>query len=332
MLRVDVEGEDLWFKRWYGSHDVGYTIDPSLGGAGLSPFFARMKSLEYEIIHSLFPGATIDMFGGYDPRCIVDETRGEIIRCGIIGGRPTTVSKNVEGDSELIAKYDEIVVPAQKLALDYLQKNIKEGRRTNDMDSFYISFRRDVNMMVHELLGDELSFPMMQVRDRADYLQQVAGIATKLRKRNSSNIIPDMVDAGIYPIHPEINFIPGNEQTHERPPYGTFIELKIFDEDTLFRKVKKLFKNDPEKHQEIKDQINDWLVLRKLHLIFHKIVFETTYAPANDQLKFGADFITVLSNYLYKLYSRYMAKEIDDGMLDRECGRVVDKAKMVMAG
>lgn len=325
LYRANLDGQDLWVKRWYRSHEVGYSINPDLGGAALSPFFARMKSVEYEIIHSLFPAETIDMVGSYDQRCIEDEDGKGLDAFGIFAGRPTTVSKNVTGDSELMAKYDAIIVPAQKMTVEYRDANIRSGRGNPDaMDPFFVTWRREVNRMVRDLIGPEVTFPHIHAKGQADYLRQVAENARKIKARSPKNVIPEMISVGIYPIHPEVNFVPGNSKTHERPPYGTFLELKIFNPEVLNKKCKEIFANNPEGLKEMMGKMQNREILSKLHRLFHRVVFETQY-PSNDRYKYGNEFNTAVADYLYRLYMDLTTNIIDLNMFDKECQQLPQK-------
>lgn len=276
-----VEPYDLWVKKWYRSNGKGFSVPIETGVAILSPYWARLKELEVILINALFPDCTVKMEGSYDERVSANHF-------DIFSGRPATITRHVEaGDNVLFEALSLILEEAYKVILEHgdkmARRAIETAREVPGHAEFIQDWRRNVDDQIRKLLGPDLDMGAPLDFD------QVSARTEELRKRNPNTTIVDLLDAGIVPVHPQVNFIPGNKETHPKSPHGTFLEFMIYDEQKLYAAAKKKFASSEEELGKFFVGLKELLVLERLDLMYDDIVMYSNFGNL-DQEKYTAQF------------------------------------------
>lgn len=278
--RVEVDGRMLWAKKWYRTHEKPLSIRFALKGAGLSAYWHKVKEAEYRLINALFPDETVKMVGSYDER--IRRRQGQPAKFRLLNGRPVTVTEETVGDPDLIAGMRAILAPAYAETLAYRDALQNSGRPV-PMDEFFMDWRTRVNDQVHTLLGND----DLDVGPVMTHPSQATARISEVARRSPRNVMVDMLRAGITPVHPEVNFIPGTEQTHRRPPHGTFVELHIYDINRLKIAVGAAFRDDPGELARLNLLIDRYLLFRELDKIFDEVITGSNFAVSRVNVEVG---------------------------------------------
>ena len=261
----DKTDKTLWAKQWHLSliDEIGLKFDGSL----TSPYFHEMKRIEYEMIHDAFPEITVEMYGSYDPRIKDDKKTFRFFP-----GRPTTVTVEVSGDPGLTRSYRDII--------DVAYVRLRRERGEMEQAGLYTweetlptvsRWSRDVHGQIYKLLGPELYLPII---DGGTTIKKSVKRAISIMKGKSpNNTMLQLLETGIRPIHPQINFIPGTKETHPQPPHGTFIELSIYNLEQLERKMKEKMRDDQPSLEAFKQKLAYFKILHELNSLFGRVIF-----------------------------------------------------------
>lgn len=303
--RVYFRGEDFWGKQWYRSHQKTFWNARVMEGeryALLSPYYAKMIELTYRIVNELFPRETVQMCGSYDKR-VSNSSDGPDFDTG--RGFPVTITRHVEGDTDKVAALRAIVDPSYEEVIAQRARFTREGRTREECTPFFVRSAREVNEKVRALLGDDINFGT--ANDPSVTLEQRIA---DLQEKSPDNVMLDMVEAGIMPIHPELNFIPGTPGTHERKPHGTFLEFDVYDLHKLLATCERRFAEDPDKLQEMKQMIYQLMIHRRLDHMFDETVFLQDYSLGQGLL-----WVDGAQGVIYRTLES-LRKAMDVGVVD----------------
>lgn len=128
------------------------------------------------------------------------------------------------------------------------------------------------------------------------------------RETNPQSIIVKLLESGILPVHPALNFIPTANTTKEGPQ-GVFIEADIADINLLRRK---LLEHDqsPENERRINRKINRYLLLKQLDQIYDEIFISQNYTPT-DSLKHDPEVVNAVFQILNELGKKIAVTGLD---------------------
>jgi len=258
------DGQAYWVKRWNRSHEKNISAPYSSGRPFLSPYWHEQVRLEGEIVHSLFPSVTPEMVGSYDERLEWTQTEKGPFRNFKSHGTPVTITKEAVADEELLARLNAVVKPAYDSILSRRDR-LQESEGGLLRDDFVENWRLDVDRMVKAILGDDVSF---------DSRQSPSERIADLTERSPGNVMIDMLQAGIVPIHPELNFVPGSQADFPRVPHGTFIENRLYDGSRVRAAVMDRFQGDPVKERELMGKIDEYELRRVLDQSFDKVILD----------------------------------------------------------
>lgn len=298
----------IWVKKWYRSHDNHVTLPEEMKGSATSPHFHALRKMEYDLAHQAFPEHVVEMVGAYDTR--ID--RGSL---QIAPGHPTTITKEPVHDSELLAYRNEIVTAAYEefFRLKALLRQQFGGAYNITQDRQVLAWRARTNTQIHDLLGRELDFPLMGAS--GDLMRNVE----RLRAQNRGNVIITMIEAGIYPIHPELNYIPRVPSADARPPHGTFIELRFYDLQKLEGYMRKKLGAASPEFQEFSRKLSMLNVYKKLDEVFTRLILHSNFG-SQDYLKIHNVILTAMYRVLESLsvlYERGTVKLNDAAIISR---------------
>ena len=277
---------DHWVKKWYRSHEKAASAPIEQGFSMLSPFWARQKELEIKLINELFPNCTVKMEGSHDER--VEGNNFDLLK-----GRPATVTQHVEtGNQEVFNIMMEIINETYGVLIPAKDKMMKSGGITlTPNDPFFKEWRERIDARIQAVLGQDLDMGSV-----VSGLEGFAKRVVELKKRNPNTTIIDLLEAGIVPIHTQLNFIPCNKDTHPRSPHGTFLEFRIYDVNKLSKTAEKTFGKDARRMDSFNENLLELIVGERLDTMFDNLVLYTHYGRL-DQSKFHPAFQTAL----YKL-------------------------------
>lgn len=256
------DGQAYWVKRWYRSHDKPVSTPYQSRRPLLSPYWHEKKRLEGEIVHALFPDFTPETVGSYDERIQMIQGPGGAFRGFQFVGTPVTVTREALADEELLARLNTIIEPAYDVILKRRDKLQGAGQGIF-RDEFVRTWRRDVDRMVRDVLGDDIRF---------DSTKPVETRIKDLKERSPENVMIKMMEAGIIPIHPELNFIPGPIDQFPQVPHGTFIENDIYDPIQVRAAIMDKFSDDPKQEQQLMDKVEQFELYRVLDGLFDRIL------------------------------------------------------------
>lgn len=168
-----------------------------------------------------------------------------------------------------------------------------------------------MNSQIHQLLGSELEFPFM------DSFDDIGKNEAFLRKKNPNNIMIEMIRWGVYPIHPEINYIPRKPDMHARPPNGTFIELRLYDPQKLDAKMRERFRKDPSGYAEFSRKLAMYFMYKRLDDVFNRLVLRSNYGSA-EMFKLDQVVLTAIHGVLEALGEGFEKGKIrmdNDGLI-----------------
>ncbi len=236
ILHIVEQNDERYFaKQWYKNHDTQLAVSPEHGGSPMSPYWHKLKFYEYQLIHDVFPDATVEMVGGFDPR-IKKEADGSH-SFDMSSGRPFTVTKEVLGDPIKTAQVRNVLDQAYALMLPY--RDAVRGRPKNDAgEAAFMRVVFKADQAIQEILGKELHLEQFQGGYTSKEFERL--IATVKQVDPNSRMIA-LLECGVVPIHPEFNFIPGTKETHPQSPHGVFIECAIRDINRFRLGVNKRF-------------------------------------------------------------------------------------------
>lgn len=288
--RVTVEGADYWAKRWYRTHNKPWSIPFDRNAAALSPFWARAVDARYRLIHALFPGETVEPVGAYDERVRQQDDES---RFSLHDGKPVTITANVNGDRDKMAQRDVILAEMYPIVLGFRDRSMREISEVKD-DPLFGKWRREINRRLSAVLGRDVTMGE-PVNHPSEYDRRAEGV----RALNPHSVIIDMVEAGIHPIHPEVNFFPGTPATHEREPHGTFLELDIHNLEKLRAAMEKKWQHDQDKLAETGRDWKDYVIASVLDRMFDETLFRSEFA--RDERILHPKITTAITRALYLL-------------------------------
>lgn len=285
LSRVQVQGEPHWAKSWYRTHaDLrrhGLTMPLRMNAAALSPFFHRVRELEYNIMHQAFPEVTVDMVGAYDPR-IQSEENGNVFN--MLGGRPVTVTAEAQGDDILAPQVMQVkrdVFYAR--IIPYVDDRRGRGLRVESNDPTIMAARADADRRIQQIVGPHVH--LTGPNDPGFGSQSSFQIRSRLAQRSPKNVMIDMIDAGIMPTHPEFNFVPGDRETHPRPPHGTFLEMQIYDPEKLrqwFIRQGRSGSMSKEQVDQVTANLDEYLHCMELDYLYTDLALSLPWGPREN--------------------------------------------------
>lgn len=285
-----VQAQAAYAKKWYRSFDYPFSLPLEAQGAALSPFWHARIVLQYELINAAFPEHSVQMIGGYDPRIQKNN------RFNILPGRPTTVTAEAVADSKLQAAYDQIIGPHYAKLHEYKDEMLRRtGSRNLTNDPFIENGRIRTDNAIRELLGEDI-----MIAKEWDDGSGPEGLQRKILAKNPQNRMATMIEWGVHPIHPEMNFVPGNRDTHAEPPYGTFVEMTIHDLDALHGKMRQKLQGNQAALAAFERKLKSYSIYKKLDELYAEVAFATSYGPA-DQFKFSEEVQSSIYNLLETL-------------------------------
>jgi hypothetical protein len=285
LYRVKVNGEAYWAKKWHRSQiDERWMMQRLQKGSATSPYFHQLRKAEYDLIHRAFPGITVEMVDAYDERVQGTEKQPKF---DMSGGKPTTVTREVKGDPELMAKRNEIVEKGAERSRQYMRSAEMGLIDVGQAQRYIMQTRADAEDAMQKLVGPELQLPIYEFAGLS-WEQAEPQIIQKLRRQNPENTIIELLEWGIMPAFPEGNFIPGDKETHPRPPHGTFIELKLKYPDKFRRKLEKELSE--KEQQTFKADLDKYELYKKLDEMFYDILFSVRYPGTKSQWPMKPDF------------------------------------------
>ena len=323
LYRVTVDNEAYWVKKWHKSQidkrwmtlsKVVSEIDTK--GSSTSPYFHELRKVEYGLIHQVFPNITVEMVDSYDERIANSEI--DEIQFDMSSGKPTTVTKEVVGDHNLMLEREKIVDNSYVESERNLNMIKNRIIGVNDYRNGVLKVRHKVEDAMHKIFGHELSLPDRELKMKK-WDKKVPHIIKRLQKQNPDNTIIELLKWGILPIFPEGNFIPGNKETHSQPPHGTFIELKIYDSDKFSKKIKtKLFSDQNHKLREkLTKDLSYFELYKKLDETFYDVLFGANYTGDKKNWPYSPKIQTAVFKYLEAMKKDFSSEINKDGIVNK---------------
>lgn len=279
--RIGLDDGRYFAKQWRGKHYEGERAGRSVTYAEdsrhspASPFWHKVKFYEAKLVHNAFPDSTLEMSVAYDPRITPDADGGATFTPDV--GRPTTVTREVEGDSKLRAERDVIVSDAYDEVWASRAPN-EEGvmRQLRSCGAFHLA---DIAMA--KRFGRELLPPI--VSHAEDMRTWTARNIEAVRREYPTSELLDILEAGLIPVHPGVNFIPTVESDPERGPKGVYLELVIGDLDRLRTKLHERCGDDACRAQ-VDRRIERYAMYRVLDELYDGIFIDQTLLGPTDVL------------------------------------------------
>lgn len=271
---AELNHSDYFVKRWNAVHDKGFAeLDRHKEGSPLSPYLHKAKFWEYKVINSLFPDRTVRLAGGYDPRITKNEDGTHSFDSSV--DKPVTIShavpKRTEQASRQQARIKEFYAASAPI-LDQLRARHSEPPEgePDPLRQQYEDLFTDIDAESREVLNAP-EFQFFQTNgtvflDNEGMEAMLKKLHTDIRRINPNSSILPFLPAGIAPIHPEVNFIPRNNNPDGSTPAGTFIELGIVSPPRLFNYIRR--QNNP----RVEKATSRMLVYQMLDRIFDTAV------------------------------------------------------------
>lgn len=251
LYRIDLPNKpDYWAKLWYRVHNKGLTFAREIGGSLLSPFWAELKVLEFELAKYISPEHIPTAIGHYDQRVKEEDN------FNITNGRPVSMTEHIEGDPSTMEEISEINERYYQIAATRKRLQIASGIPTDA----YTDIASAHNSEIVAVIGEEINWG--EVMRKIDDLEN-----KKLKFNKVTNVIPSLIDAGVYPIHPEANFIPRPKDQVRLAPHGTFVEIRIYDNQKLARALDRKGITTKER-SKIAEKFKEFQVLQILDQIY----------------------------------------------------------------
>lgn len=294
---VPQDDAHYFVKQWYKSHDQKVGIPEKMGISPLSPYWHKVKVYEYKLIHDAFPEHTIDMIGGYDERIQPNPNPSSSefkYNYSLREGRPTTITREVAQDPILAQQRDAVLKPAYESILGFVDFHAERGIGAKMDNPFFAQWRESVDSAMQRIFGKDIHIPLLRIEyaNAAELAQALAkamrNLAQDLERQQGNTAMVRMLKMGIMPIHPELNFIPGNAQTHTVKPHGTFVELAIRDLNT-FTKERSRQLQGKEKEGDLKRMkglLGRYTLYRNLDSFYDAMGVLGKYPPPKDQWRF----------------------------------------------
>ncbi|MBI5412121.1 hypothetical protein HZA43_03005 [Candidatus Peregrinibacteria bacterium] len=304
-----------WAKRWYRDQQLGLRLNDEAGGSATSPNFHAMRALEYGLIHEALPSVTPNPRGGYDTR-VDDEALDILFR--LAPGHPTTVAAEPPHDSERLKQLEKIKKDAYRALFTYKQ-SLVAGKRAVDLrnDHYVALLQSNTNDNIRALLGPDIKFP-------ARSMDEFPYAVSQMRRRNPQNPMIAMIEYGIFPQHPEMNFIPGNAQTHPASPHGTFIEPVLYDPSKLELKMRGRLGERSQGYKNFRNKFDLYLIYKRLNDLFVLIVFKSNFGHY-DSFKYDPSIIFEIYRLLEVAREAYEKRKdlFGDSRLDNHVIKIV---------
>ncbi|MFH1404550.1 MAG: hypothetical protein ABIH21_00435, partial [Patescibacteria group bacterium] len=167
-----------------------------------------------------------------DPRIKKDEEGN--VKFKHIHDRPVTVTQEVEGDPDLKKERDEMIDAGYAGNPDAFMVDDR-GMKVANPD-----YRGDATILtvikVDQQIQDRFGKAMKYHPNKLEPDALKRFVERQKEFGEADNIMVKMADSGIFPYHPEWNFIPEGEPKGN-DPQGKFIELVIVDEERLKAKL-----------------------------------------------------------------------------------------------
>ncbi len=296
LYRMNLGDSTVWVKKWISISPYHKQFPDALDGVNASPYWHEYIKIMYELIYEAFPEMTVSMYGSYDPRIV--NSAGE--RCfRLFPGRPTTVTHEAIGHPEHTAKYMALL----KGAYQFRQWQLQALKDAGQYEPYHWGpaikkWKSVVHRRVYDLLGKDLHLGNIGKDNKEEGFQRVL---RKMRKESPGNVMIDLIEAGIYPVHPEVNFIPGTPATHSRPPHGTFIELELYDPEKLKIFMNTKLSEDPVALKQFEKKLVYFQLLKILDDLFYDIILHHIGYQPIEASYFDSRVTTLLYRHLEKL-------------------------------
>lgn len=287
LSRVQVQGEPHWAKSWYRTHvdhrRPGFTLPLNLNAAALSPFFYRVRELEYSIMHQAFPEFTVDMVGAYDPR-IRSEANEPVFN--MLEGRPVTVTAEAQGDDVLAPQIMQVKREAYARLIPHVDYLRTSGLGVGSHDPTIMAVRTMADKRIQQIVGPDIHLvgpSDLDFGSKSPLSHQQ--LRSRLAQRSPNNAMIDLIDAGIIPVHPEFNFVPGDRETHPRPPHGTFLEMQIYDPEKLrqwFIRQGRSGSMSKEQVDQVTANLDEYLHCMELDYLYTDLALSLPWGPREN--------------------------------------------------
>ncbi len=181
------------------------------------------------LIHDLFPDHTVGILGAADLRIRPNGGVPEFLEHN---GAPVTVLQRVAVDPSSASLIDSLVSGA------YADFRAYQDGTLVDRSDTIASIRDRWDGRIIAEFGPELEDTLrksggMQSMDRQSTVHTALRYA---KKTQPHSVVTHMLEYGIVPSHPAMNFLP-TERREGLRPYGRFIELQIVDADRLRQRL-----------------------------------------------------------------------------------------------
>lgn len=217
-------------KQWYGSQEKRLAGYPEDEHSPTSPYWAKLKFYEYDLIHRARPEFTLNMVASFDERLTKNPETGEWDFSYSVG-RPVTVSEEVVADPELLAQRDAITDPHYDFMHGY-HRTTGHGRNATpeQREEFYRNVAQ-VDEQLEEVLGaNQLLLPLARElrpgeSNRVD-TEHIIEMVERGLVVDNGNPVSQLLRYGIFAIHAHLNFIPTGRDDAGKVK-GTYIECAL---------------------------------------------------------------------------------------------------------
>lgn len=239
LFRVQTADNNYIAKQWYGMNEKRLTHYSEEESSPCSPYWHKVKFYEYKLIHAAFPDNTLEMVATFDER-ITKQPDGTY-DFNFSTGRPTTVSKEVVGDPDLMQQRDAIVKPVYDHMLGYHDTTRHGHYATAEQRAEFYRVIAVADEELRELFGGSQMQAYLMSKPgqlpEGDIMINMRSINNLLQQgmiADTDNEMTNFLKSGILPIHPELNYIPEGMNELSGDTHGTYIELGIFNPEAFW--------------------------------------------------------------------------------------------------
>ncbi len=281
--RIKLNKKDYFAKHWRGKHYEGeawktgrkYSSETAWR-TPVSPFWSKIKFYETQLMHDALPDLVLPIEAGFDPRVSSD---GSIFN--IRAGRPVTLAKDVKGDSKLRKERDELVDAIYKRTFQEFHTN-KYGNWV-PRGNFYPTLVQwaELDIDIQKRFGEYLDVRKHIHANTFNTRASVEVFVERILQKYQGTDVERMVQAGVVPIHAEVNYIPTEQVAGKQKTKGIFIETFIFDMNRLVEAILMQSKkeissgtfNGNETRKRIQEKIERYTLLRKLDELWDEVFY-----------------------------------------------------------
>ncbi len=309
LRRGDIEGRDYFIKQWRAHHydhpaKRGLIYRPEDWRTIVSPFWPKIKYYEAKLVHEAVPELTIPVHAGYDPRLNPRTKSFDFQR-----GRPTTATRDVQGDIDLRKQRDAMVDELYRVNFDRAMTN-QHGVITGFRENYErLCLWACVDRGVARAFGQFLDIRRHIPKDLDCNKGRREEFIRLVDRDYRETIIQRLVHAGIIPVHAEVNYIP-TRKIGPNETTGIFLETKVFDyqrlkDAILMARAEKNVANqkyDPEREALRIDQVLDRLnILQKVDECWDNVYYHHPEQEETGAVSFNSRIASALFRVLNNL-------------------------------